>query len=138
MTIDAAEISRLRDYVKNGGRLHGDKAIALLDELEKAQAKAIEIWEISEHNAKTATKLHVELEKAQADGQRQYDYNVEQIAKFAAVEAERDHFQALLREAQGRFINLRDAIKSSVAKTVGVQICEEQIVRIAAELGDKP
>jgi len=131
MTIDAAEISRLRDYVKNGGRLHGDKAISLLDELEKARGES----------------------------QRQYDYNVGQIAKYAALEAElekarelnekahvalgitrdqRDSARALLREAQGRFINLRDAIRSSVAKTVGVQICEEQIVRIAAELGDKP
>src|SRR6185437_16362674 len=110
MTFDAAQIARLRLVASESRLMDAAHVLALLDELEKAQA----------------------------DGQRQYEHNVEQIAKFAAMETERDRLQALLREAQWRFINLRDAIKSSVAKTVGVQICEEQIARIAAELGDKP
>ena len=72
MTIDADEIARLRANLDKGFRPTRRESLALLDELEKART----------------------------EGQRQYDHNVGQIAKFAAVEAERDRLAVLLRESK--------------------------------------
>ena len=95
MTIDDAEIARLRTDAEMERYANSDVILRLLDELEKARA----------------------------DGQRQYEHNVEQIAKFAAVEAERDSARALLRD---------------LVKLIDWTIGPEFRAHIAAELGDKP
>jgi hypothetical protein len=48
----------------------------------------------------TITRLTAEVERLTGERDRQYDYNVEQIAKQAALEAENEKLRAALRECE--------------------------------------
>ena len=126
--IDTAELARIRACAEHGDADQGE-TLALIDELERAykleallrqnnkdvgvafEQELDRVTAERDENMWCKSKLielrkerdsaQDELEKAQAAGQRQYDYNVEQIAKYAALEAERDSARALLREADG-------------------------------------
>ena len=138
MTIDAAEIARLRKIAGKAtqDRWHSKSA------LETAFYSQDAFYIATFHPPKVLAILD-ELEKAQADGQRQYEHNVEQIAKFAAVEAERDSARALLRTSDAIFENTRGLLRASVpgpnyrASSIA-QAIDDHRARIAAELGDKP
>lgn len=121
--MDADELARLRDELMAGDGIYWTKALALIDDLEKAQALAVVGQTFDkDRNLVPAATANIALHNSNARG---WKYHQKKCGEADRLRTERDSARALLK-----------AVYAAGLHTTPCEDCADLRARIAKELGD--